>query len=481
MASIQGGQRAVRVLFLQSLTYPFIGLMSLSAVLRQSGHHTSLLILDFNRPAPRDFQAIKDFAPHLIAIPVYTGWQKSVLGFCRQVKDKTGAAIILGGPHPTHCPDILEDEAVDYICVGEGEVSFLDLVNRLEAGRPGKDIPGIWVKENGVLIPHGPSPLPHLPDLPPMDIDLYCRASDAIRRQENREFSLNRGCPFHCTYCSEPALRSLYGSAVVRSKTVDQAMEEIHLVFEKYPFKSAYFTSDNFFLDQDFVHRFLPRFKQEINVPFYCQMRVELINEKMARFLRQSGCHMVGVGLESGSFRVRKEILGRTMTNEALIRGCRHLQDQGIMINTYNMLGIPGETFAEALETLELNLKINPTTSWISFFQPYPGTKITEKMLRAGVITREVFDRLPSSYFEKSVLLKENSLQWTNLQRLFQLLVLYPSLAKWVKSLCKVRIPHLYDPLFVLSFYRYVRLAYNKGRAEALGKVLKNALEAAKA
>ena len=471
----------MRILFLQSLTYPFIGVMSISAVLRQSGHQTRLLFLDFNRPAPDTFQQIRDFAPGLIGIPVYTGWQRGILKFCRQLKDQIGVPVILGGPHPTHCPDILEDEAVDYICVGEGEISFLELVNRLENGHQVEDIPGIWFKKNGAVISNGASRLPHLPDLPPMDIDLYCQASEAIRRQDNREFSLNRGCPFRCTYCNEPALRAMHGGEVVRSKTMEQAMEEIHYVFAKYPFKSVYFTSDNFFLEKDFAFQFLPKFKREIGVPFSCQMRVELIDAEVARILRESGCSLVGVGVESGSPRVRKEILGRSMSNEALIRGCRHLQEQGIKINTYNMLGIPGETFEEALETVNLNIEINPATSWISFCQPYPGTKMTEKMLQQGLITREVFDLIPPSYFEKSVILRQDQHLWTNLQRLFQLMVRHPWITRFAGSLCKVRIPRIYDPIFAMSFYRYVRLAYSKGRLEALAKVLKNALEAQRA
>ena len=147
----------MRILFLQSLTYPFIGVMSISAVLRKSGHQTRLHFLDFNRPAPNTFQQIRKFAPDLIAIPVYTGWQRGILNFCRQLKDRTGLPVILGGPHPTHCPEILADEAVDYLCLGEAEVSFPELLNRLEHGQTAEDIPGIWLKKNGAVIGNGVS------------------------------------------------------------------------------------------------------------------------------------------------------------------------------------------------------------------------------------------------------------------------------------------------------------------------------------
>ena len=471
----------MRILFLQSLTYPFIGLMSLSAVLKKRGHETRLQILNMARPSNRDLDRIKAFMPDVVGVPVYTGWQKNVLTFCRELKRKMDVVVVLGGPHPTHCPEVLRGEGVDFICVGEGETAFPELLKRIEEGGPTDDVPGIWLKRGDKIIDNGPSDLPQLQDLPPMDIDLYCEASEAIRLQDNREFSLNRGCPFQCTYCNGPSLKLLYGSSIVRSKSVEQAMEELHYVNEKYPFNSAAFTSDNFFLKKEFALEFLLRYRREIGKPFWCQMRVELVDAEVARLLREAGCHMVSVGIESGSERVRKQILNRHMSNEAIIRACSTLTQHGIEINAFNMIGIPGETFEEALETIRLNTMIGPASSWCSFFQPYPGSKLTAKLLEEGVITTEVFERIPASYFDKSIVLREDAHVWLNLQRLFQWWVRYPYLDKWFRRICNVRIPRIYDALFVLSFYSYVRRAYKLTRTKALAKVITNAWEALRA
>ncbi|MFZ0052813.1 MAG: hypothetical protein WAK96_13640, partial [Desulfobaccales bacterium] len=76
---------------------------------------------------------------------------------------------------------------------------------------------------------------------------------------------------------------------------------------------------------------------------------------------------------------------------------------------------------------------------------------------------------------------KQHRYLWTNLQRLFQVLVQFPWMVRFARSLCKVRIPRIYDPVFVMSFYRYVRIAYNKGRLQAMARILKNALEVRRA
>ncbi len=342
-------------------------------------------------------------------------------------------------------------------------------------------VPGIWLKKGDKIIDNGPSDLPELQGLPPMDIDLYCNASEAIRHQDNREFSLNRGCPFQCAYCNGPSLKSLYGTSVVRSKSVDQALEELHYVNEKYPFKSAAFTSDNFFLKKEFASEFLLRYRREIGKPFWCQMRVELVDADVAHLLREAGCHMVSVGIESGSERVRKTILNRRMSNDAIIRACRTLAENGIEINAFNMIGIPGETFEEALETIRLNTLIGPASSWCSFFQPYPGSSLTTKLLEEGAITPEVFERIPASYFDRSIVLRKDAHIWLNLQRLFQWWVQHPELDGWFRRICTVKIPRIYDALFVLSFYSYVRKAYKLTRAKALAKVMTNAWEALRA
>src|SRR5271157_3658849 len=118
----------MRILFLQSLTYPFIGVMSLSAVLRKRGHETALQILNMARPSSRDLDRIKAFMPDVVGVPVYTGWQGSVLAFCRKLKKKMDVVVVLGGPHPTHCAEVLRDGGVDFICVGEGETAFPKLI-----------------------------------------------------------------------------------------------------------------------------------------------------------------------------------------------------------------------------------------------------------------------------------------------------------------------------------------------------------------
>ncbi len=419
-----------------------------------------------------------DYAPHVVALPLYTGWQRGALDFCRGLKERINTTVVLGGPHPTNCPEIVKHDAVDYVCVGEGEVSFTELIARIQERKRTDDVPGIWSKNGSGVINKGASLLPDLTKLPHMDIDLYCKVSRSIRIQENREFSLNRGCPFNCHYCNASTAKALYGPGIFRSKTVDQAIGELRYVYDRYPFKSVMFTSDNLFLKKRFAFEFLDRYAREIKLPFYCQMRVELVSPQVARALRTAGCHAVSVGVESGSVRVRREILGRKMSNERIVKACRTLQDAGIQVNTYNMLAIPGETFEEALETVRLNAQIRPSNAGCSFFQPYPGTKMTEELIAEGRIEPDFFDKIPASFYDKSVIGGEDSYRFANLHRLFNLWMAHPQYDWLFRRLCEVKVPRIYDIVFLWTFYRYVRKSYKKSPTEALGRILTNAIQA---
>jgi radical SAM superfamily enzyme YgiQ (UPF0313 family) len=467
----------MKILFCQAITYPFIGIMSLSAVLRQHSHETRLKIMNIKNPNKKDIDGIVDYNPDIVAFPVYTGWHGTVVGFCKKLKEKTNVITVLGGPHPSYYPKVIENEGIDFICIGEGEESFVQLVNNLQHGYSTGNIPGMWFKKSNKVINTGSSNLPNLQQLPPMDIDLYCNASSFIKNLNHREFSLNRGCPFKCTYCNEPSINKLYENKSLRSKSPEQSIEEILYVYDKYAFDSIAFTSDNLFLNKSFASEFLEKYKAKINIPFYCQMRLEFITPEVAHLLKEANCFFLIIGIESGSFRVRREILDRKMSNELIVKACSYLKDANIKINTNNMMGIPGETVEEVWETVKLNQKIKPTTSWCSIFQPYPGTRLTDKLLSNGEITDDTFDHIPQSYFEKSVLKNSNIHYFVNLHRFFYFAVKYPSLNPIIKFLCKYKVSHLYDIFFLLSFYFYLKKSYKKSTWNATKTIMINLIE----
>lgn len=473
----------MKILFCQSVSYPYIGIMSISAVLKKHGHETRLKIFKMSRPTARDLDEIRDFKPDILAFSVLTGWQKPILDFCKKFKETNDVITILGGPHATYCPNILKNECVDYICVGEGERSFPDFVNAMENRRSVKGIKGIWYKKDGEIVSNGISELPDLDSLPPMDIDLYLKANKAIKHQTRRQFSVNRGCPYSCTYCNSATMHGIYdGSRHLRTKSPDRIMEEIEYVYNRAPFKVAAFTSDNLFLNKSFLFEFLEKYKAQINLPFHCQMRAEFVTPEIARALKAGHCNSVSMGIESGSPRIRKEILGRQTTNEQIIKACRYLMDAGIDINVNNMVAIPGETPDDVWETIALNREIGPTTAYCSIFQPYPKSPLTERLIRQGDLSEDAFDNIPLVFFERSVLKLKNAHVFVNLHRLFYFAVKFPKLTGVIRWLSRVPPPlnRFFDIVFALSYCLYIKNVYKKNFLESFKMVFVNTWEGLK-
>ncbi|MBF0318583.1 MAG: B12-binding domain-containing radical SAM protein [Nitrospirae bacterium] len=466
----------MKILFCQAITYPFIGIMSISSVLKEFGYETDLKIFNISKPKPQDIEEIIQYKPDVLAFPAYTGWHASIVKFCKDIKGRINTVTVLGGPHPTYCPEVVHDDGVDYIVMGEAEISFVRLIKAIRNGEKEiTTIDGVRCKTGG----GGLSELPDLNDIPPMDIDLYRDRYDFIKKLTHWEFSINRGCPFKCTYCNEPSLDKIYKGKAIRTKKPTNAIKEILHVMQKHPFKSCAFTSDNFTLNKEFSGEFLERYKKEVNVPFYCQMRPELLNLELAKQLKNANCHMITMGVESGSPIIRREILNRPVTNERIIEACNILKSVGIKINLNNMVAIPGEKLEDSWETIKLNQVIKPDSSWCSIFQPYPKSRLTDKLLEKGELNIKDLERIPKSYFERSILKIDNIHQFINLHRFFYFVTKYQSLSSLVKLLIRMPDPYnkVFDVFFLVGFIAYVKKAYDKPLFSTIVTVLKNAFE----
>jgi radical SAM superfamily enzyme YgiQ (UPF0313 family) len=243
----------------------------------------------------------------------------------------------------------------------------------------------------------------------------------------------------------------------VRRRSVDNVIEEIKAVRKKYPLRTITFTDDIFILDTKWLDEFFKKYSDEVGIPYVCYIRADLINEKIVRGLKESGCWAVCWGIESGNEYLRNAILKKRVTQVRILRTARLLKKYGIKMSVYNILGLPGETLDNALETLLLNIKIKVDWPWCSIFQPYPGTELTEYAKKKGYLDEGFsIDSLKPVYFTKSMLNQENICELENLQKLFYFLVKFPSLIPFAKHLIKLPLGKFFEILFIFSYaYRW--------------------------
>jgi radical SAM superfamily enzyme YgiQ (UPF0313 family) len=392
--------------------------------------------------------------PQVVGYSVYTGSQTYYRDLNLRVKAAVDVVSVFGGPHPTYFPEFIEEPGVDAICLGEGEGAILDLVNALEEGRPLTGLQDWWFQVDGRIERNEVRSLENdLDRLPFPDRELLFEKDQFTRQTGIKHFITSRGCPYDCTYCFNHALAEIYRGKGkrLRQMSVDKVIEEVRWVQDRYPLQFVVFLDDLFIVYEDWLRELAAKFPARIGLPFFCNVRANLVTPEKITLLKQAGCASVGMGLETGNAALRNQVLKRNLSDEQIIEASRLVREAGIELLTTNMLGLPGGTLELDLETLALNHACRPAYANAFLYQPYPRTELGEYARENGHVEGSLDDIDPSAW-ERSVLrfsTPAEKRQIENFNKLFALVVEWPSLAGLVRQL--IKLPP--NPLFRL-FYK---------------------------
>jgi len=359
------------------------GVGSLSAVLKQNGHETSLEYLFGSYNTGPLMQKIEQYRPQLIAITAVSFQFKYVRRILKEIKH-LNIFTICGGTHISLAPWELEKtEGLDAICLGEGEEALLELVNNLQEGRDITDIKNIWVKKDGKIYKNPCRPLiEDLNSLPFGDRELF-DYQDIVNSDYDRAiFMSSRGCPYSCAYCCNSGLRELQDGKYVRFRSIENVIKEIKEVLSKYNIKYIYLNDDVFTVNHKYVQKFCDVYEKEITYPFEINTRVENLSIDMLKSLKSAGCYRVAMGIEQGNEKFRREILNRRMSNASIEEGFALAKKVGIRTKSFNIVGFPFETYKIHMDTVNLNRKVQPSSIVIYIFEPYPGTALYDMCVK---------------------------------------------------------------------------------------------------
>ncbi|MBU4342702.1 MAG: B12-binding domain-containing radical SAM protein [Candidatus Omnitrophica bacterium] len=438
-----------RIIFLQRIWHEYLGPEIISANLKKHGHHVDLFI-------GRDTRSFLDkIQPKdIIAFSTMTGEHHWALEVAKGIKNKKDVMSIFGGPHPTFFPDIIKHPAVDIICRGEGEFSMLDLANACDKGNDYINIPNLSVKRGSDIKRNDVRPLiGDLNEIPFPDRELYYAKYRIIKESYLKPFMASRGCPFLCSFCFNEKLRTIYANKgqYVRFYSPLNLINQIKEVLSKYRFKSIYFMDDLFALNQKWLEEFAALYKKEIKMPFVCSSHVNALNEDIIRILKDAGCRVVSFGIETGNERLRNQLLNKHITNGQIEEIARLFKKYKLKFITFNMIGFPGETVSDALETIELNIRMGTPYPRCSFVTPYPGTEIA-KRYKDKLIMKDIgsIDQQTRLSFE----VKEPEKLY-NLHYFFQTAILFPYLLRPIKKLVGFR-PNILFKLWWIVVYFFI-------------------------
>jgi radical SAM superfamily enzyme YgiQ (UPF0313 family) len=397
----------LKVLFiLQDIEYiDPMGVMLLSALAKEKGHQTFLHVLSGGNL----IESIENIKPDVVAFAsTKTGEHKYYLQANADIKKNfKGLITVMGGPHPTFFPEIIEKEDIDAICVGEGYDAWPELLDAIENKGDINNIPNIVTREN-----RKKNPVPVLrqkrrdmDSLPFLDRELIYK-NTRLGRFPMRSFMVGRGCPFYCTYCFNHIYNTIYkglGPVYVRM-SVNRVIAELKDLKNRYETQFIKFYDDIFvFRDDEWLDEFTERYPKEIGLPFHCLTRADLLTEPILLKLKKAGLRSISMSIEAGNTFLREQVLKRKMTEDDIIKAFDLCYKHNIPTFCNTILAIPGGSIKEDIESLDINLRCRVTFGEFPIFFPYPKTELAKYAMDNGYFDGD-FDKLHASYQSKSPL-----------------------------------------------------------------------------
>jgi len=473
----------MRIQFLLKNTgmYERLGIMTLSSILKQNGHEVKLLLTE-ELGEKKIVENVKISKPHVLAYSIMTGEHSYHIELNRMVRSHYNNALsVFGGPHPTYNPEMINMDYVDAICRGEGEIYFLQLIEKLERGEDFYDTQNFWFKKkDGSIVKNNLGSLvENLDDIPFPDRKLMYEADSSLRARGSKLFMSNRGCPFKCTYCFNHAYNKMTKGRgeMMRYRSVDSIIREIKQVKDNYFLDRVLIDDDIFLLKpKGWLEEFAEKYPKEIGIPIICNVRPNMVSERIGSLLKKSGCTHVAMGIECGNNEIASKLLKRATKNEKIIEAANILNKNKIKIITLNLVGMPLENPLKVdLETLDFNLKIKPYFAWSSILYPYPGTELGDFAVDHGYFNAN-FEKVKISNKSESVMKlgnKKLNRKINNLHKLMGVIVQFPFLRPLTNFLISLPITSFYNWIYFAFYgYKFLRQSSFKGIVKNFGHYL---------
>lgn len=369
-----------------------LGLLYIATCLQEAGHEVKLV--DGAFWTPREvIDQVRDFGPGFVGISANASmWNKA----CRTAEDirKLDPSIHINaaGPYPSAVEEdcLKQCEALDSIIIGEGEKTVPDLVGRLQKGQTIEGVAGVAFRdaEGGIVVNQPRALIEDLDSIPiPRrellgDFDKYESPPGSYKEKPIAIVMTSRGCKAQCIYCFQ-----MKGERRIRLRSVDNVVKEVEELVNDYGFKEIRFLDETFTADRERAMEIAHRFREKkLKFSFYISSRVNTVDYELLKEMKKAGCWAVLFGAESG---VQKNLntLRKGVTLEQTQTAVAAAKKAGLKVYTPFILGIPGETYEEGLETIQFAIDLDPHYANFHTMAPFPGTELFDNVEKYGTIT----------------------------------------------------------------------------------------------
>lgn len=368
-----------------------LGLAYLAAAVKKELKEEKIVILDCQVLG----YSLADFENYLLKNKFSTvGITMPTLAFFNSkksaelVKKILNAKVIVGGPHPTSLPEdtLREIPEVDYVVIGEGEQTFVELILAIRNNINLNKIRGIAFRSGTKIKINEPrhfiKDIDFLP-MPARDLlmmERYSPSPTFFRKQPAYAIMDARGCPYNCTFCA-----TLSGKSI-RQHSKQRICNEIALLIKDFGAKGIIFRSDTFTTNiQHTIELCNEIIKQGLNkkISWHCESRINTISKDLLKLMKKAGCEGIHYGVESGNQRIL-ELINKNIKLEDVPRVFKWTRKAGIRTSAYFMIGLPTERKEETLNTIKFAKKCGADFASFSIFTPYPGSRLFTEIKTEG-------------------------------------------------------------------------------------------------
>lgn len=365
----------------EDIRVPPIGLYSISSVLKEQGYDVEILNWhDADNWPEKIFEVLQEKNPDVIGFSILNANRWGGIEIARTAKQlNPEVTIVFGGVGATFLYEHLltNFEEIDFIVLGEGETSFLNLVDNLKNDRSElNNIKGLAFRKNGRVIETGlPDRVKNLENLPvPAKYYSY------------QHISTSRGCAWNCTFCGSPA----FWEKGVRFRPSGNVVEEIRLLYNQ-GVRLFYFSDDTLTMQKGRIIEICRQILTEgMDISWYAISRVDCIDEEILFWMRLAGCIQISYGIESGSEEIRDK-LNKNIKIEDIRKAFKLTISRGILARAYFIYGSPGETWETIQASIDLIKEIKPLGLISYILDIYPGTELYEQYKQQFNRTDEIW------------------------------------------------------------------------------------------
>lgn len=370
-----------------------LGVMYLSSYLTSKGIEND--ILDSKSLAKNDnnlqiiekniLEIIKRESPKYIGFTMSVNEIQEVLNLAAKIKQNNPNIILIGGgPGPSIYIEEILRNGFDYIIRGEGEEVLFNLIRELNSQkRPNIKTKGVSYLETNSVIHNSPAELISDINILPMpaydkvDMKKYLTISSSCIRLflfRAAIVTTSRGCPYNCCYCN---CNYVYGRKM-RFRNKENIQKEISVLKNKYGVEAIWFGDDTLTVNYEHL-KMVCEIMKENKLMWGCQSRVDLIDEKTVKLLKNSNCIQIDFGVESGNERILQTIIHKKITKEQIKFAYQLCEKYGLRTLTNLMIGLPTETLAEMKDTMDLAKELISDRYVLTIATPLPETELWDK------------------------------------------------------------------------------------------------------